>query len=308
MKIIFFGIPDLGLMCLNELLTRKKNIVAIVSPIKKHPSYELISGIAAYHNIPVITFNKTPNEPDFIESFKKFNPDIAVVCAFDHKIPQKLLDIPSHGFINCHPSYLPHYRGGNPYFHVIANGEKKTGVTIHYMDKNFDTGDIIAQEEVDIMSDETFGTLFGKLNEKSALMTANVVDKFEKHGKLPGLPQNDDKKYKKAPSIKPEREDNLINWTKNGEEIERFIRACNPIYGATCYYRNCASKIWSARYCNKQSKFSPGVIDKVTSDEIFISTGKGTISPKVIQVGFFLITDVKDFIKRFNPKMGELFS
>jgi methionyl-tRNA formyltransferase len=308
MKIIFFGIPDLGLMCLNALLERKKDIVAIVTPVSTHPTYNLMAGIASYNNIPIIEFNHSPNEPEFIELFKSFSPDIAIVCAFDHKIPDVLLKIPPLGFINCHPSLLPQYRGGNPYFHVIANGEKKTGVTIHYMDKGFDTGDIILQHEVDIMPDETFGTIFSRLNLKSAEMIADVADKFEKQGKLSGVPQNQAEEYKKAPIIYPDKDDCLIDWTKDAKIIERFIRACNPIYGATSYYRNCAVKIWSAKYTDQSSKHSAGTIAKVTGDDIFIAAKNGMIMPTTIQIGFFMITDVKDFIKRFNPQVGEDFS
>lgn len=306
MKIIFLGIPDLGLFCLNALLEKKKNIVAIVTPAASHPSYGMVVEIAGLHGIPVLTFKNSPDESDFIEVFKSFNPDIAVVCAFDHKIPEELLKVPPLGFVNCHPSLLPLYRGGNPYFHALVNNEKKTGVTFHYMDSGFDTGDIIAQGEIDIRPDETFGTIFNRLNMKSAEMLVNVVNRFENEGKVSGVSQNKTEKYLKAPNVNVER-DTLIDWTKDADCIERLIRACNPIYGATSYFRNCAVKIWSAEFIDKKSGNEPGTIVKVSDDSLAIATGKGLLIPKTLQIGFFMITDIKDFIRRVSPQVGESF-
>jgi len=308
MKIIFLGIPDLGLICLNGLVESKKNIIAVVPPVKANPTYNLMAEMANIYNIPLLQFKNSPNESDFIEAFRELKPDIAIVCAFDHKISGELIKIPPLGFINCHPSLLPHYRGGNPYFHVIKNDEKKTGVTIHYMDENYDTGDIIAQDKIDIKHDETFGTIFNRLNQKSVEMITDIADKFEKYGKLPGIPQNSVEKYEKAPNVSPEKNDILIDWTKDATFIERFIRACNPIYGAVSNFRNCTVKIWSAEYIDKITGHAPGTIVKVSNDSISIATGKGLIMPKTIQLGFFMITDIKDFIRRTNPQAGEIFS
>jgi len=307
MKIIFLGVPDLGLLCLNALIEKKKNIIAVVPPVKSNPTHSLMVEISKIHNIPLLPFENSPKEPDFIEAFRKFKPDIAIVCAFDHKIPEELLEIPPLGFINCHPSLLPDYRGGNPYFHVIVNNEKKTGVTIHYMDKNFDTGEIITQSELDIKPDETFGTIFNKLNKISIEMITDIADKFEKNGRLPGIPQNLSEKYKTSPAINPNNKDTLIDWSKDAAYIERFIRACNPIYGAVCHFRRCETKIWSAGYTDEITGHDPGTIAKVSNDSISVATGKGLLILKTIQLGFFMITDAKDFIKRTNPQVGEKF-
>jgi len=294
-------------MCLNAFIEKKKDIAAIVLPETNKSAYNVLSDVVRLHNIPILTFENSLKDADFIEKFKSYNPDVAFVCAYNHKIPEELLKIPPLGFINCHPSLLPHYRGGNPYFHVIANNETKTGVTIHYMDEEFDTGDIISQYEMDITTNETFGTIFSRLNEKSVEMVIDVADRLEKDGKLPGIPQDRSENYKKAPTVKPERGDIFIDWKKDAACIERFIRACNPIYGALCYFRNCAVKIWSAEYIDDKKGYNPGTVIKVSHDKITIGTDRGLLVPKTIQVGYFLITDIQDFIKRLNPQSGEKF-
>ena len=83
---------------------------------------------------------------------KALEVDAAVVCSFNYKIPKILLESTKDGFLNVHPSMLPKYKGGNPYSRVIMNGETETGVTIHFMDENFDTGDIIAQKAYHIQN------------------------------------------------------------------------------------------------------------------------------------------------------------
>ena len=231
------------------------------------------------------------------------------MCAFNSKIPKELLDIPPMGFINCHPSLLPDYRGGNPYFHVIANGETKTGITIHYMDKNFDTGDIITQWKTDIMPNETLGILFQRTNIKTAEMISEIVEKLEKGETLPRTPQINKDCRHYSPNIYPEKGDTIIDWSKDAIDVERFIRACNPIYGASTFIRGCPVKIWSGQYQEKHNKDDiVGSIVSILENDVAIATGNGLFFPKVLQIGNFLITDVKDFVKRTNLKVGEIFT
>lgn len=313
MRIAFFGVPDLGIICLNTLMQNNKNIVVVVPPPIDHPAHGLMVEAARLHGIPSVIFNKSLKEKEFIKAFKQFSPDIAVVCAFNNKIPKEVLDIPPQGFINCHPSLLPEYRGGNPYFHVILNNETKTGTTIHYMDENFDTGDIITQEELPIEPDETLGLLFHKLNMQCAKLITEVIDKIDNNYILTRTPQDTTKKYKTAPIIDLTDIGTSINWSKDCFYIDRFVRACNPFFGAKSLFRGSKVIIWSGKchtdtvnYIN--TKYEPGTFVGVNKDGLIIATGKGFYTPTCIQIDNLLITDIKDFIKRTNPKLGEIFS
>lgn len=310
MRIAFLGIPELGAHCLNALKENNKNIVVAVPAVPENPSHNFMMGLLKHHGIPALFFNKTPKEQHFVETFKQINPDVAVVCAFDHLIPKELLNVPKHGFINCHPSLLPQYRGGNPYFHVIANGEKKTGVTIHYMDEKFDTGNIIDQWETEIFPNETFGTLFNRLNFQTAQMIVKVVSKLEKEGSLQGKKQVEISNLKNAPAVHPERGDVIIDWNLDAAVIERFVRACNPIYGALTNFRGCSAKLWAGFYSYdfKNIQAHPGSIIDVSPEYIAIATGKGAFFPVLIELEGFMITTVQDFIFRTNPQRGEFFA
>jgi len=309
MKIAFFGIPDLGIICLNTIMASKKNVIMVVPPAAVHPSHSVMVNTANSYGIPSVIFQKTPKEKDFINKFREYEPDVAVVASYNNLIPQELLEIPKYGFINCHPALLPNYRGGNPYFHVIYNGESKTGTTIHYMDNSFDTGDIILQEEMKIEANDTLGLLFNKLNHQGARLLNDVLTRLDNGETLPRIPQDKNGSYKTAPNIGQDEESTFIDWNTDACHIESFVRGLNPFFGAKSYFRNCKVRFWSGLYNLSSSKsYTPGTIVNVTKDNIAIATKEGFFVPTSLQLEYFLITDIKDFIKRTNPKVGEIFT
>lgn len=307
MRILFVGTPDMALICLLKLLEDKHNIVGIVPPASSHPAFLQMCNLAAQHDIPCVYFNEKPSEPSFLKGIKALNPDIAVVCSFDKLFPEEFLNIMPMGVINCHPSILPDYRGGNPYFHVINNNEKYTGITLHMMDSQYDTGDIVYQEKIDLAQDETMGTLFNRLNFRIADILTETLTFLKQNSQLPFTKQDKEGNYKKAKCIYPEKGDTIIDWQNSAEQIECFIRACNPFYGAVTSFRNCQIKIWSAFYENKDSSKPVGQIVKVTKDGFSISTGKGLLYPTTLQIGTFVLSDVKDFVRRLSPSEEEYF-
>ena len=116
-----------------------------MNPKRKVEKNKIVKGVYIFKkeirdNENIITFDKSMQEESFLRKVKSVQPDLAVVCSFNKKLPKELLRIPKDGVVNLHPSKLPDYRGGNPYSHVIINGEKESAITLHYMDENFDTG------------------------------------------------------------------------------------------------------------------------------------------------------------------------
>ena len=148
---------------LDGLLMAGVNIVGVLGPKKVHNMFDDFKNFTISRRLNYIDYDEL-DEPQLIEKIKNLEVDVAVVCSFNYKIPKVLLNSTKYGFINVHPSLLPKYRGGNPYSRVIMNGEADTGVTIHFMDESFDTGDIIIQKGYHIHSKATMGTLFNELN------------------------------------------------------------------------------------------------------------------------------------------------
>ena len=238
-RVLFIGIPDMAYVCLDGLLQAGVNIVGVMGPKKTHGTYDSFKRFALSRNMNFIEWDDLKASM-LIDYIKSLDVDVAVVSSFNYKIPKELLEATKAGFINIHPSLLPKYRGGNPYSTVIMNGEKETGVTLHFMDEGFDTGDIIVQKAVQIAPLETMGTLFNRLNFLGMQMLVAVLAQFEK-GDLPRYKQPEGK-FIEGKSIKDN--DLFIDYSKSAIEVDRFIRALNPFLIASTTFRDNMIKIF----------------------------------------------------------------
>lgn len=303
-RVLFIGIPDMAYICLDGLKAAGVNIVGAFGAKKNHGTYNSFKYFADNRNVNFIEYDSLQDD-EFISRIKALKPDVAVVCSFNYKIPKVLLDALPDGFINIHPSLLPEYRGGNPYSAVIINGEKVTGVTLHFMEESFDTGDIISQKQIPITPKETMGTLFNKLNLLGLEMLLSVLRDFEK-GKLPRRKQPSGE----FPVGKLLSDEELfIDFNNSAQEIERFIRGLNPFFNASTFFRKTFVKIFSADIANfsVNSQNPVGTIEKIQDGRFFIKTSNGLIAPKVLQFGSFFVSDSSDFAKILNIKKGEIF-
>lgn len=301
-KILFIGMPDMATVCLNKLISLNFNIKGLIPPDKNNPSRQGLIEIAKNRNIPIFEYTTSPNEPDFIEKIKQENFDLGVICSYNHKFSKDFLNSAKDGFINCHPSLLPDYRGANPYFHIINNGEKLSGITLHFADENFDTGEIIAQETFSLMEKETMGMLFSRTNFMVAELLAQVLIKYKLNGEIPSRPQ-DQGDFIKAPNIKG---DFYINWNDSILKIERLIRASNPFYNALTNFRGGYIRLIAGNYKKEKHNKTPGTIVKVKKDSIQIAAEGGYYFPNVIQAGSWGIYSISEFIEKFNPHENEI--
>lgn len=303
-RILFVGIPDMAYIGLDGLLMAGVNIVGVLGPKKDHNLYYDFKNFVESRKLNYLVYDEL-DEPELIEQIRGMDVDAAVVCSFNYKIPKILLESVKDGFINVHPSMLPKYRGGNPYSRVIMNGETETGVTIHFMDENFDTGDIIAQKPYHIHSKATMGTIFNELNVIGIELLLQVLQAYETEP-LPRLPQPRGDFISGKGLTEQEL---FINYNKTAEEIERFIRALNPFILASTTFRGNMMKIMKAEVASDAFciPHPAGTVAKIEDDKFFVATSKGLIVPTVMQFGSFFMGDSKDFIRIVNPKIGEEF-
>ena len=292
------------LICMAKMVAEHVNIVGCVPPPKNDSTYKLFCDFANRLGMNVISYDNSVLDEDFVQKIKALEPDLGIVCSYCKLLPMEFLNIPKDGFINTHPSLLPKYRGGNPYSHVIINGEKETGVTLHIMDEHFDTGDIVAQQKVEVFNTDTMGTVFNRLNFLAADMILRFLIKYEKGEKIIRTPQPQGD-FVKAPSIKSATEDVLINWNQPAVEIDRFIRALNPFINAGTRYRQNYLKVHTAYIENRNSGFYPGTIVS-TDGDLGVATKKGIIHITVLQAGSYFIGEASEFIKLSNCKIGEI--
>ena len=207
------------------------------------------------------------------------------------------------GYINCHPSLLPYYRGAAPYFHVINNGEKKSGISLHLMEEAFDTGDIVYQREFDLLPDETMGTIFNRTNFMLSDALIELLTSLKNGKKLNPIPQDKIGTYPEAPKVGGNFK---IRWKNNIFEIERLIRASNPFYNTFSFFRGVNIKIIKARAIKKEHNLKFGEIALCNNENILIAAKDGYLALEIFQVGTWGIFSPKEFNLIFSPKVGEI--
>ena len=252
LKVIFMGTPLFAVSVL-EYLIKNTNLVLVITKKdtyegrKRVLTYSPVKKCALENSIDVITPDKIK---DAFEEISEINPDIIITCAYGKIVPECILSIPKLGCINVHASLLPKYRGASPIQSAILNGETKTGVTIMYMDKGMDTGNIISMESVNIDMDDNLETLSNKLS----ILGANLLEKT-----LPlimkreneSIPQNDEEATYIGLIT---REDEKIDFNKDGKDIINQIRAFAPSPYANFILNDKEIKVCKASFIKKNSE------------------------------------------------------
>jgi methionyl-tRNA formyltransferase len=165
------------------------------------------------------------NTPEGLALLREMRPDLLVVAAYGQILSKDVLSVPTRGTINVHASLLPKYRGAAPVAYAILNGETQTGVTIIRVTPGLDSGDMILQEAIDILPDDTTGSLEARLATLGAKLAVEAARKYASGGPVEGVKQ-DPALVTKAPKIK--KEFGLIDWSKPADYIARFVRAMQP--------------------------------------------------------------------------------
>ncbi len=234
LKVIFFGTSQFAATILESLVkTADFNIAAVITETGKPAGRKLkiveppVKIAAQKLNLPIIQPVNLLND-DFIKTLKNLKPELAVLAAYNKKIPKEILTIPKNGFLNVHPSLLPKYRGASPIQTVILNGEKKTGVSIILMDEKIDRGPVLSQKKISLAGAETAQELGDLLARTGAEILIESVKDYLGGKIKPKKQDNSQATFTKKFS----REDGKIDWKKPAEEIERMVRALYPWPGA----------------------------------------------------------------------------
>jgi methionyl-tRNA formyltransferase len=160
--VLFVGFPsDYSLAFLLRLLQLDVRICGIVTSPGAHPAIlgdNALSRIAGHLGVPLLRTWRINDDHSRMD-IGRLGPEAAVMASFNQIIHAPTLRVPAHGFMNVHPSLLPHYRGPEPVYWAIADGVASTGITLHRAVPRVDAGPILAQAEVRIEADDTAGTL-----------------------------------------------------------------------------------------------------------------------------------------------------
>jgi methionyl-tRNA formyltransferase len=197
-----------------------------------------------------------PRDEEFVTRLTELAPDCCPVVAYGALLPQRVLEIPRHGWVNLHFSLLPAWRGAAPVQRAILAGDQITGATTFRIVLELDAGPILATVSEPIRPDDTAGDLLHRLSLSGARLLVETLDGIE-DGTLTATPQPEtDAQVSYASKINVENA--RIDWTQSADVLDRLIRACAPAPGAWTTFRGERFKINSARICD--AVLAPGVL------------------------------------------------
>ncbi|MFH1620680.1 MAG: methionyl-tRNA formyltransferase [Patescibacteria group bacterium] len=266
-KIIFFGTSDFAVPSLKALAEDKGyKIAGIVTqpdrPVGRHADLTPppIKAVAEELGIQPIW------QPEKIKDLKDMDYlfhgndttdnkiDAFVIISYGKILPDWLLQIPSHGVVNVHPSLLPRWRGPSPIQAAITAGDETTGVTIMKIDTEMDHGPILAQKQVKIDARDDSRTMSERLSKLGADMLKDVLA-----GYLEGKIQPREQDHAKATYCKIlSRDDGRLDFTRPAIELDRQVRACNPWPGAWTIINGKRLKILVAAVGHENKGTNPG--------------------------------------------------
>ena len=274
MKCVVLGYHNMGCAGIEALLDAGFEISAVFTH-RDNPSeniwFDSVAECASRHNIPAFA-PEDINHPVWVNRIKAMEPDFIFSFYYRSLIKADLLAVPSKGCINLHGSLLPKYRGRVPINWAIINGEKETGVTLHYMTEKADAGDIISQKKIEITGCDTAKTVFDKAVAAAREMLAETLPLI-RDGKAPRIPQDHD-----AATVFRGRTpaDGEINWAKSAVEVNDLIRAVTKPYpGAFSFLGDRKCFIWSAKVLDSNNGMAPGTV--ISSNPLVIACKEGAI-------------------------------
>ncbi len=180
-KIVFMGTPAFAANILEGLVNAGFHIVAVVSqPDKEFGRKRILKPSEVKEKaiglgIPVLTPYRIKEEYEDVLSYE---PDLIITAAYGQFIPEAVLNYPKFRCINAHGSLLPKYRGGAPIQRSIINGDEETGITIQYMVKKMDQGEILHQKAIPIEIEDTSTTMFAKLSDLALKMLLELLPRL----------------------------------------------------------------------------------------------------------------------------------
>ncbi len=275
MRIVFMGSAELSIPSLRAMLEAGVDeVVGVVAQPdrpagrRREPTPCPLKAFAAAQGLHVMTPERI-GDPQAVAALAALRPDLLVVVAYGQYIPQRVIGLARHEAINVHPSLLPRYRGSAPIQWTLLNGDETTGVSIIYLAKRMDAGDIIRQERFPVSRDDTSGTLHDKLAVVGARLLLEAIDDIRR-GAVERTVQDEAQAVEVR---KLAKEDGRIDWSLPAEAIRNRIRAFDPWPGSFCRLPDGEMiKVWRA-----EVEAGRGMPGELLDDRLLAATGQGAL-------------------------------
>lgn len=299
LRIIFMGSPLFSVPVLEEL-NKNVNVVGVVTAPDAYVGRKKVLTMCPVKekavSLGLKVYSPIKLRSDF-EFIKELNPDMIITCAYGQILNEEILNIPKLGCFNLHGSLLPKYRGGAPIHYALLNGDEKTGITLMYMDKGMDSGDMIAKEEIKIEDNDNIESLTNKLS----IIASNMIIKY-----LPSLidgtnnrEKQDNSKVTFSPIIT--REDEHLDFNLSAKEIYNRYRMLSPSPLPNIKIDDIEYKIAECKIVDANGKVST-VISKDKNSFTIMSKDKGIMVTKIKPIGKNIM-NVRDFFNGYHNEI-----
>ena len=277
-SVIFMGTPEFSVPVLQGLVDNGYDVKAVVTqpdrPVgRKHQvTPSPVKQLAIKLDLPVLQPEKLSGS-DELDTLINLHADLIVTAAFGQFLPSKLLNAVNIAAVNVHGSLLPKYRGGAPVQYAIMNGDAETGITIMYMVKKMDAGDILAQEAIPIEADDDVETMFAKLSIVGRDLLLQTLPKVIDKSIVP-VPQVEDEVVF-SPNIQPEQEQ--LDFSVPANLVDAKVRALRPAPGAYTTLNGQRTKFWHTTVVAETTDLLPGQVVKRGKHQLWLAAGNNTV-------------------------------
>jgi methionyl-tRNA formyltransferase len=313
LRIVFMGTPDFAVASLSAIVESGYTVVGVITAPDKEAgrgnkiSFSAVKEFALAHKLQVLQPQKLKNE-NFLRQLKNLEANLQVVVAF-RMLPEVVWDMPELGTFNLHASLLPQYRGAAPINHVLIRGEKTTGLTTFFLDKEIDTGLIIDQVEIAIDEKDNFETLHDRMMEAGAQLVVETIEKI-RLGKVEAVEQSKFIKKNEVLYTAPKifKEFCHINWALSSREVYDFIRGLSPYPVAYSFMKTAGeekllTKIYAADFELVGHGNQPGKIISDGKAYIKVATKDGYIQILELQIPGKKRLTTAEFLRGFHQDM-----
>lgn len=307
-KILFFGTPTISVNALKALHESKYiEVIGVVTNndqffgrSRSKPKPSAVKEYAIKNNIHLIQSDEINSD---INKIKEIQFDYLITCAFGQFLSDEILSTPKNKSLNIHASLLPRGRGGAPIHWSIIKGDKETGISFMDMVSEMDAGNYYQQYKFKITNEDTFDSLYKKLQKLIEKTTVNSIIEIDKGFKST---QQDDVYVTKWLNVK--KHERIINFENESQKVYDQIRGLYSVPGATTFHKGKLIKVNSAEIVKNYKSTIPGEVIKITSSEIIVSTKNGAIALKNITLPSKKPSDVSQLVKgNLSIKKGDKF-
>ena len=305
MNIIFAGTPEFSAVSLQSLVDAGYRVPLVITQPDRRAGRGMSVSTSEVKEMATdlgIETYQPPSlkSPEGLEKLKSVNADLMIVVAFGQIVPKSILDAFRFGCINVHASLLPRWRGAAPIQRAIMAGDTETGVCIMRMAEGLDTGPVFLERRLPIDNVDTSGTLHNKLAHlgAEALIQSLTILSDEN---LPIAQKDTHATY----AHKISTNDARIDWSANASDINRLVRAMNPVPGAYTFFGDTRIKIWETRVVDfDNQKDLPGTVIELTQEGFLVSCGSGTLKIMFIQKAGGRKVSASEYVRASNLELG----